>query len=297
MEKVVDEFLGFLSIEKGYSKNTLHAYRRDLVRFVTFLSQQKIAAVTDIQRVHISEFMLSEKDRGLATSSISRSLATVKSFFKFLVAERYLETNIAAFVDSPKLWQNLPDCLSQDEVARLLSQPNTHKKKGVRDRALLELLYASGLRVSEAVNLRLEHINTEAGFIRCQGKGGRERIVPIGKMALRYLRMYLDGARPYFLKGHGGTIREMFISQLGRKISRQSIWKIIKKYAREAGIRKKIMPHTLRHSFATHLLERGADLRVVQEMLGHADISTTQIYTHVDRERLKSIHRRFHPRP
>ena len=222
----------------------------------------------------------------------------IKSFFKFLISERYIETNIAALVDSPKLWKNLPDSLTQDEVERLLKHPNAKKKKGMRDRALLELLYATGLRVSEAVNLRMEDVNSEVGFVKCHGKGGKERIVPVGKIALKYLDMYLKKTRPYYLRKKGRAIvKEVFISKLGKKISRQSIWKMIKKYSTECAINKDITPHTLRHSFATHLLERGADLRVVQEMLGHADIATTQIYTHVDRERLKSIHKKYHPRP
>ena len=209
--------------------------------------------------------------------------------------ERILKADPSNLIDSPKLWKKIPQILSANEVDTLLAQPNIRDRQGIRDKAILEALYATGMRVSEAAGLKKDNVNLDVGFLRCIGKGNKERIIPLGKKAISSIKRYIDSSRPLQLKNKESDF--LFLNRFGKKISRQSIWKIIKRYAKEARIKKPIRPHILRHSFATHLLERGADLRSVQEMLGHANISTTQIYTHISKERLKAIHRMFHPRP
>jgi integrase/recombinase XerD len=262
---------------------------------MNFLESSGFNALSKIQRSDITNFMVFQKNRGLSVNSVARALAAIKSFHRFLVRERVLKIDPTSLVDSPRLWKKIPETLSLNEVVALLDQPNVRDKQGMRDKALLETLYATGMRISEVANLKVSNVNLEVGFARCIGKGNKERVVPLGKKAIEGLRKYLDVSRPKFLGSNESDF--VFLSRLGKKISRQSLWKIIKRYAREARIKKPIWPHTLRHSFATHLLERGADLRAVQEMLGHANISTTQIYTHIDKDRLKTIHRKFHPRP
>ena len=248
------------------------------------------------QYLHLDLFYLMFlKEKGLSGNSISRNLVAIKAFHRFLTHEKYIKEDITSVLDSPKLWKHLPEALSASEVEEILKKPNVKNWMGLRDRAALELMYATGLRVSELVNLNIENVNLDIGFVRCIGKGSKERIVPIGRKSQAALTRYLEKSRTKLLKSQ--SVNSLFLSRLGKKISRQSFWKMIKKYARLAGIKKDIMPHTLRHSFATHLLEGGADLRVVQEMLGHADIATTQIYTHINKDRLKSIHLKFHPRP
>jgi integrase/recombinase XerD len=216
-------------------------------------------------------------------------------FHRFLAREKISKSDPSNLIDSPKLWKKIPDTLSLNEVDALLSRPNIRDKQGARDKAILETLYATGMRVSEAVNLRRDNVNLDIGFLRCIGKGNKERVIPIGAKAISSIKRYLEISRPYLLKKADSQF--LFLNRFGKKISRQSLWKMIKKYALLARIKKPIRPHTLRHSFATHLLERGADLRSVQEMLGHSNISTTQIYTHINKDRLKTIHRMFHPRP
>jgi integrase/recombinase XerD len=239
--------------------------------------------------------MLFQKDKGMAANSIARRLAAIRMFHRFLARERILKSDPSNLIDSPKLWKKIPDTLSINEVEALIAQPNIRDKQGARDKAILETLYATGMRVSEAVNLRLDNVNLDIGFLRCIGKGNKERVIPIGTKAITSIKRYLEFSRPHLLKKRESEF--LFLSRFGKKISRQSFWKIIKRYASQARIKKNIRPHTLRHSFATHLLERGADLRSVQEMLGHSNISTTQIYTHINKDRLKTIHRMFHPRP
>jgi integrase/recombinase XerD len=239
--------------------------------------------------------MLVQKDRGISANSIARRLAAIRMFHRFLTRERILKNDPTTLIDSPKLWKKIPDTLSLNEVDALISQPSIRDKQGVRDRAILETMYATGMRVSEAVNLKLDNVNLNIGFLRCIGKGNKERVIPLGKKAIASLNRYLEVGRPHLLKNRQSEF--LFLNRFGKKLSRQSFWKLIKKYAREARIRKPIRPHILRHSFATHLLERGADLRSVQEMLGHSNISTTQIYTHVNKDRLKAIHKMYHPRP
>lgn len=292
----MESFLNYLSVERSLSNNTIAAYRRDLAKYVSCLRNSGINSLSQSTRKDISDFMFRLKDNGLNASSIARNLAAIKVFYRFLVRERILKADPSGLLDSPRLWKRIPDALSFQEVEDLLKGPSLRQTQGIRDRAILEVMYATGMRVSEAVNLKVTDVNLDAGFARCIGKGSKERIVPLGKQAIKALRRYLEEARPKLLKkSQAETI--LFLSRLGKRVSRQSFWKIIKAYARKARIKKNIRPHTLRHSFATHLLEGGADLRSVQEMLGHADISTTQIYTHIDKNRLKLIHKTYHPRP
>ena len=295
MNNLIDEFLSYLSVERGLSDNTLISYKRDLVRFFEYLKSMHIASIQKVSRQRISAFMFSEKERGLSANSVSRELACLKSFFKFLVKESKVKEDITSVIESPKLWKKLPATLNLNEVETLLKAPNVRDLLGSRDKACLELMYATGMRVSELINLKMNDLNMDVGFAKCFGKGGKERIVPFGKKAKEGIARYLDKSRAQFLKKKISNF--LFLTRLGRPMSRQTFWKTVKKYAHETGIKKEITPHSLRHSFATHILERGADLRIVQEMLGHADISTTQIYTHVSKDRLKSIHHKFHPRP
>lgn len=287
-------FLDHLSVERGLSPNTLSSYKQDLETYFRYLEKKNLS-FERTGKEDIRSFMMAQKDKGLSARSISRSLATLRTFHRFLMHEGYLREDPTALLESPKLWRKLPEVLSVEEVSRLLAIASGRNWIALRDRALLETLYATGLRVTEAASLRMEDLHLDVGFLRCFGKGGKERIVPLGKEAIYALRRYLERARPKLSRGKDKNA--LFLSRLGKRLSRQSLWKMIQKSAREAHIRKRITPHTLRHSFATHMLERGADLRVVQEMLGHSDISTTQLYTHVDRGRLKAIHEKFHPRP
>lgn len=295
MRELIDSFLDYLSVERGLAKNTIIAYRDDLNIYLDFMSKRGIDALSKIAKNDVIEFMLFEKNKGVSASSISRRLAAIRMFHRFLARERILKSDPTALIDSPKLWKNVPDTLSLNEVEAIISQPDARNHQGARDRALLETLYATGMRVSESTNLKTNNVNLDIGFLRCIGKGNKERVIPLGKKAILAINKYLESSRPYFLKNK--TSEYLFINRSGTKISRQSVWKLIKHYAQEAKIKRPIKVHTLRHSFATHLLERGADLRSVQEMLGHSNISTTQIYTHIDKNRLKTIHREFHPRP
>lgn len=295
MRELIDTFLNYLSVERGLARNTIVSYREDLNFYLDFLTRRHIDALSKTSKNEVVNFMLYQKDKGLAANSIARRLAAIKVFYRFLVRERILNNDPTSLIDSPKLWKKVPDTLSFNEVDALLSQPNLRDKQGIRDKAILETLYATGMRVSEAVNLKTDNLNLEVGFLRCIGKGNKERVIPLGKKAIVSLKRYLGFSRPHFLKKKESEF--LFLSRFGRKISRQSFWKLIKKYSKEARIKKPMRPHILRHSFATHLLERGADLRSVQEMLGHSNISTTQIYTHINKDRLKTIHKMFHPRP
>ena len=295
MDQLIDEFLNYLSVERGLSNNTIISYKRDLRKFFNYLKAARVSSMEKVSRQTISSFMLDEKDKGLSANSISRGLACLKSFFKFLLMENKIKDNITGVIESPKLWKRLPDVLRLDEVEAILNAPNVRDVAGARDRAAIELMYATGMRVSELVNLKMDDLHIEVGFAKCYGKGGKERIVPFGKKARESILRYLEKSRPRLLKKK--VSNALFLTRLGKAMSRQTFWKIIKKYTKEARIKKDVTPHSLRHSFATHILERGADLRIVQEMLGHADISTTQIYTHVNKDRLKSIHKKFHPRP
>jgi integrase/recombinase XerD len=295
MKELIESFLNYLSVERGLAKNTIMAYREDLVTYSGFLKSQGLDVFSKVNRSAVTDFMFFQKDKGLQPNSIARRLAAIRMFHRFLVRERVLKNDPTSLVESPKLWHKIPETLSVNEAEALISQPNLRNDQGIRDRAILETMYATGMRVSEAVNLKIDNVNQEVGFLRCIGKGNKERIIPLGKKAIVSIERYISGSRQSLLKEKESEF--LFLNRFGKKISRQSLWKIIKYYARMAGIKKPMKPHILRHSFATHLLERGADLRSVQEMLGHSNIATTQIYTHINKDRLKSIHRMYHPRP
>ncbi|HNW39654.1 MAG TPA: site-specific tyrosine recombinase XerD [Candidatus Omnitrophota bacterium] len=295
MEELIDSFLDYLSVERALAKNTILAYRADLNLYLDFINRRGIMILSKVSKNDIVDFMLFQKEQGISATSISRRLAAIRMFHRFLARERVLKSDPTTLIDSPKLWKKVPDTLSLNEVEALISQPDVRDHQGLRDKAILETLYATGMRVSELCGLKANNINLDIGFLRCVGKGNKERIIPLGKKAIHSINRYLESSRPHFLKQK--TSEFLFVSRSGVKLSRQSVWKLIKRYAKAAKIKKLIKVHTLRHSFATHLLERGADLRSVQEMLGHSNISTTQIYTHIDKERLKTIHQTFHPRP
>lgn len=296
MNELAEQFLNYLFVERGLARNTISSYRADLKKFHSFLKKKGKTSVDNITREDIRNFLMDLKDKKLSVNSIARNLICIKSFFKYLINERIIKDDITAVLESPKLWKKLPDTLSIEEVDKIILKANFKNRQGIRDKAILEVLYGTGMRVSEAVNLKLRDINFEVGFLKCKGKGQKERIVPFGDKAKTAIKRYLKEARPKFILKKR-DVPEIFLSRLGRPISRVSIWKMIKTYTRKANIKKNITPHTLRHSFATHMLEGGADLRVVQELLGHADISTTQVYTHINKDRLKSIHHKYHPRP
>ncbi|RLA77176.1 MAG: site-specific tyrosine recombinase XerD [Deltaproteobacteria bacterium] len=291
MDELIDSYLYYLSVEKGLSKNTLEAYGRDLRAFADFLQGRSLKEVTRRTAV---EFARALEARGLSPRSVSRALVALRGFFRFLTLDGYLEEDPLEDMGLPSLPRRLPEVLTESEVERLLEQPDLTTPLGLRDGALLEVLYGTGMRVSEAAELRLEGLQLELGFVAVRGKGDKERLIPMGEVAKERLTRYLKEGRPRLIKGADGGY--VFVNPRGGKLSRQGIWKVVRKYALMAGI-PSVHPHTLRHSFATHLLQRGADLRFVQAMLGHADIATTQIYTHVDREYLKELHRRYHPRP
>lgn len=293
MDRLLDQFINYLRIERGLAKNTVESYSRDLLRFSKFLEDQGISPL-GVSRDQIAQYItLLGKD--LAARSVARNLSAIKSFFRFLVSEGRIEDNPARLIETPRTSLRLPEVLTQEEIERLLSQPNGNVSRGKRDRGMLECLYATGLRVSELVNLKISDVNLEAGYVRTLGKGSKERLVPIGDTALEAIKDYLSDGRPDFTKGRVSPY--VFLSSRCHPLSRQGFWKIIKKYGLKAGIKKRISPHSIRHSFATHLIGAGADLRSVQVMLGHEDISTTQIYTHVSREHLKKAHEKYHPRP
>jgi len=295
MKELIGAFLDYLSVERGLSSNTIISYRKDLDIYTGFLADHSINSLSKIAKNDITDFMLSQKDKGIAANSIARRLAAIRMFHRFLSRERIAKSDPSNLIESPKLWKKIPETLSLNEVESLIAQPDTRDKQGIRDKAILETLYATGMRVSEAANLKKDNVNLDIGFLRCIGKGNKERVIPLGKKAIASIKRYLEASRPHFLKKK--ECEYLFVSRIGRNLSRQSLWKIIKRYAREAGIKKPMKPHILRHTFATHLLERGADLRSVQEMLGHSNISTTQIYTHINKDRLKTVHRMYHPRP
>ena len=290
---LADQFINHLRVERGLADNTIQSYSRDLIRFFRFLKQKNISPLF-VTRDHITEYMGSLRNN-LSSRSAARNLSALKMFFRFLISDGKIKESPARLLETMKLPRRLPEILSRDEVDLLLSQPDISTSIGQRDKAMLELLYATGLRVSELVGLNVMNINLEAGYVRTVGKGSKERMIPIGEKAVEAVTYYISNGRPELLKK--GSSLSLFLNSRGMPITRQGFWKIIKKYGIIAGIKKKITPHRLRHSFASHLLEGGADLRSVQIMLGHADISTTQIYTHITRERLKQIHDKYHPRP
>ena len=290
---LADQFINHLRVERGLAENTIQSYSRDLIRFLRFLEERRISPL-HVTQGDIMDYM-SGLEGDLSIRSAARNLSALKMFFRFLVSDGRIESSPARLLNTPKLPSRLPSVLSRHEVELLLSQPDISNQLGQRDRAMLELLYATGLRVSELVGLRMVNLNMEAGYVRTIGKGSKERMVPIGAKAQEALKDYLSDGRIGLLKKR--TSSYLFLNSRGRHLTRQGFWKISRGYGTKAGIQKRITPHGLRHSFASHLLECGADLRSVQVMLGHADISTTQIYTHITRERLKQIHEKYHPRP
>jgi len=283
-----------LAVEEGASPRTIEAYRRDVVRCVVYLRANGVESAAAITPAVLREFVYTLKDAGLAGSSIRRAISALRSWFRILVAEGVVTKDPTERLDAPKIWRTLPEVLTVDEVSRLLAAPGLDERLAFRDRAMLELAYGAGLRVSEWIGLAMRDVLLEDGLLRVLGKGNKERLVPIGRSAIGAVAVYARELRPVLERGQGQGV--LFLSGQGKPLSRMGAWKILRKYVEMAGITKPVSPHTLRHSFATHLLEGGADLRAVQEMLGHADIATTQIYTHVDREYLRSVHKQFHPR-
>ena len=296
MEPLIQEFSDYLRIEKRNSPNTISAYRSDLMRFSSELSGKSLESVTT---ANIRGFLIFLRSQGMSTSSIARNLSAIKSFFKYLCQDKQLKNNPATILESPKHWRKLPDILTHEDVDKLLKGPDLNSKLGLRDKAMLEILYASGLRVSELVNLKVSQLNLEVGYLRTLGKGSKERIVPIGALAKRAMEKYIANSRQTLISNRKDNrkIHELFLTRRGLGMTRQGFWKLLKGYVAKVNIKASVSPHTLRHAFATHLLERGADLRSVQEMLGHSDISTTQIYTHILGKRMLEIYQEFHPRP
>jgi len=282
-----EEFLDYLMLERGLSTNSVHAYRRDLEGHFGFLRRQGVRRLSDVDAAHVIRY-LSSLRRRCAPSTVMRKLSALKAFYRHFVKQERLGLDPTANLGSPRLARRLPDTLSIEDVERLLAQPDLAKPRGLRDRALLEFAYATGLRVSELVTVERDAVNFEMGFVRCTGKGSRERVVPVGRRALEALRAYLASREDV------GTT--LFAGRAGRPMTRAGVWHLLRRYARQAGLRQKVSPHTLRHSFATHLLAGGADLRAIQEMLGHASISTTQVYTHVSTDYLREVFRSTHPR-
>ncbi|MFB3884297.1 MAG: site-specific tyrosine recombinase XerD [Thermodesulfobacteriota bacterium] len=294
MEQLLDQFLHYVVVEKGLSRNTIDAYSHGLNRFLDYLKAKGVQEISRVSKLDVRAFLLALKRQGLSTKTVVRNLAAIRSFFHFLIQEEILEANPIEELESPRIPKTLPEILTLKEVERLLEQPDPKTPMGIRDRAMLEVLYATGMRVSELTRLPINQVNLEAGYVLVLGKGSKERIIPLGNEAMKWVTHYLGGARGRLAKRKESPF--LFVNRMGNGLSRQQFWKMIKAYGRRGGIRKRITPHLLRHSFASHLLERGADLRSVQMMLGHVDISTTQIYTHVTGERLKKVHQKFHPR-
>lgn len=294
MEQLLDQFLNYLTVERGLSPNTLDSYSRDLIKYLDYLSTKGIKDISKTSDLTIISFIATLKNGGLSNRSVARNLTSIRMFYRFLTEDHHINNNPTLNIETPKRELRLPQVLSIEEVDVLLQKPDSSTSLGLRDAAFLELLYATGLRASEIISLALNDINLEAGYLIASGKGSKERLIPIGEVAQNLIKKYLKNSRPTLLKNKQS--HHLFTTRSGKSMTRQGFWKLIKKYALATGIRKKITPHTLRHSFATHLLERGADLRSVQMMLGHADISSTQIYTHVTTERLKKIHNQYHPR-
>ncbi len=292
MDFWIDDFLSYLASEKGLSKNTLEAYQRDLSFFLDYLEVQGIEDISEIRKEKILSFLELRQKNGLASSSLSRSLVAIKTFCKFLTREKALTLNIAEFLESPKIWQLIPEVLTLEEVKQLLLMPDGKSFNSSRDKAILEILYASGLRVSEVCSLNIYDVGDES--VRVKGKGEKERIVPIAPVSLGIIDTYLSKFRHLISDKEENAL---FVTMKGKRLQRQQIWSLVKNYAQKAGIEKTISPHTLRHSFATHLLENGADLRVIQEMLGHSHIATTDRYTHISQKHLVRAFDQFHPRP
>ncbi|MFQ5724002.1 MAG: site-specific tyrosine recombinase XerD [Terriglobia bacterium] len=299
MRHHVAAYLNYVRVERGLAPNTLAAYGRDLEKFARFC-QSRTLTLRRLGRQHVVDFLGQLYQQGLDSRSVARALVAVRNFFRFLRQEEKIRHDPTEHIESPRVWKRLPKFLSLEEVERLLAALQDDSPRGLRDKAMLEVLYATGLRVSELVHLKVADVQLEAGYLRCLGKGNKERVVPLGRKAIAALEAYLREGRPRLARpgrrAKGGASSHLFLSRRRRGMTRENFWRLLRGYARAAGLRGRLTPHVLRHSFATHLLERGADLRAVQMLLGHADISTTQIYTHVAQERLKQIYRMHHPR-
>lgn len=295
MNIFLNEYLAVLKLEKNLSENTVVSYKNDISSLISYLEKFDITDPSEIDSKKLSDFFKILKETGLTSSSAARYYSSIKGFFNYLFLNKYITANPVEKVPAPKLSKNLPQVLSINEVDAILEKPDTKNKLGLRDKSILETFYACGIRISELINLKLNDLFFNEEVIRVFGKGSKERIVPIGSSAIKWIKKYLKNSRP-LLEKKNKSENYLFLNGRGTKFSRMGVWKIVDKYVRETDIIKEVHPHTFRHSFATHLLEGGADLRAVQEMLGHADISTTQIYTHIDREFIKQVHRDFHPR-
>lgn len=296
MDRSLRMFFDSMLIERGLSPETVNAYESDLKAFREFLTPAEREALDTVDRRRMTAFLMRERKAGLQPTTIARRLVAIKMFFRHLTTEGLLETDLAECLDSPKLWRHLPEILSPEQVDRLLKSPDRKTGKGRRDRAMLELMYACGLRVGELVDLRLNHLHFDDGYIRVMGKGRKERLVPVAKSSAKLVRDYADGVRPGLILAGSEAGQTLFLSMNGRPLTRARIWQIIRELGLKEHLPGNIHPHSLRHSFASHLLSAGAPLRAIQEMLGHADIGTTQIYTHVDQQRLRQVHKSFHPR-
>ncbi|MEL3710276.1 site-specific tyrosine recombinase XerD [Staphylococcus borealis] len=294
METIIEEYLKFIQIEKGLSENTIGAYRRDLKKYHIYMQENKIAHIDFIDRQTIQECLGHLIDQGASAKSIARFISTIRSFHQFALREKYAAKDPTVLIETPKYEKKLPDLLDVEEVIQLLETPDLNKNNGYRDRTILELLYATGMRVTELIQIEIDDVNLIMGFVKVFGKGNKERIIPLGDTVIEYLDTYINTVRPQLLKKTVTNV--LFLNMHGRPLTRQGIWKLIKQYGLKANINKTLTPHTLRHSFATHLLENGADLRAVQEMLGHSDISTTQLYTHVSKTQIRQMYNQFHPR-
>ena len=294
MQVLLDQFLDYISLERGLSPHTRAAYGSDLTRLLAFLQRKGVHTANAITRKHVLDYLMAEKDQGLEATSLARRLVATRVFLRYLQQEGLLGSNVTETMDAPRIWRLLPETLSPSEVARLLESPRLDRGLGLRDLALLELLYGTGLRVSEACALNLDHLHFDAGYLRCRGKGNKERVVPLGGQAATSLKRYLSELRPRLVRPP--EMKNVFLNNRGRPLDRRSVWTMIRRQALATGLQRSVSPHTLRHSFASHMLAHDAPLRVIQEMLGHADIATTQIYTHVDASRIKSVHQKYHPR-
>jgi integrase/recombinase XerD len=307
MDDYLKKFMQFLLVEKRVAQNTLLSYERDLKTYLHYLKNvEAVAAFSQVQRPHILHFLSFLKEQGKSTKTLARHVASIRAFHQFLLREQAASQDPSVLIETPKLERSIPKVLSFKEVEKLLDYPTGQGHFGLRDKAMLELLYATGIRVSELIQIDVEHVNITMGFVTVSGNSNKERIIPIGKTAAGALKNYIDKGRTNFISKHGNSSvnflqenhsdRALFLNHQGKRLTRQGFWKILKKLAQEAGIESELTPNTLRHSFATHLLENGADLKAVQELLGHADISTTQIYTHLTKTRLMDVYSKFHPR-
>ncbi len=292
---LVEKYIHFLALEKGLADNTLFAYRTDLLRYAHYLEEAKINSVEEITPFLLQQYVGELYDIGLSSSSLARNFSALRGFHRFLVQEEVTATDPTEILETPRQKRHLPEVLSVEEVETILQQPDVDTPAGIRDRAMLELLYGCGLRVSELLNLQVNQVLREEELLLVRGKGSKERLVPIGEEALHWVTVYLGRVRPLFTRGPASR-NILFLNQRGTQLSRMGFWKIVRKYVVQAGITREVHPHTFRHSFATHLLENGADLRAVQELLGHSDISTTQIYTHISRQQLWDVYKKYHPR-